>query len=157
MTEPSSPSAPGSLDPASVLAGDRGWIRALPRRLVADAHLAEDLVQDASLAALSRPEASAVGRSWIATVLRRALFERRGQGASRGARERATARPEALPSTLDMVERAEAQRDLVQAVLELDEPYRTTILWRFFEELPPRTIARRARVPVATVHSRIAR
>jgi protocatechuate 3,4-dioxygenase beta subunit len=56
-----------------------------------------------------------------------------------------------------MVERAAVQRDLVQAVLDLDEPYRTTILWRYFEELPPREIARRAGVPVATVHSRIAR
>lgn len=157
MTEPSSSPAPVSPEHASALAGNARWIRALARSLVADAHLADDLVQEASLAALSRPGGGAGSRSWLATVLRRGLFERRREGASREARERATARPEALPSTLDMVERAEAQRDLVQAVLELEEPYRTTILWRFFEELPPRVIAHRAGVPVATVHSRIAR
>jgi RNA polymerase sigma factor (sigma-70 family) len=149
-------SAQGSLDPAAELASNARWIRALARSLVADANLADDLVQDTFLAALRRGGGS-VTRPWLGTVLRRRLFERRREGATRTARERETARREALPSTLDMVERAAVQRDLVEAVLGLDEPYRTTILWRFFEDLPPRTIARRAGVPVATVQSRIVR
>ena len=43
------------------------------------------------------------------------------------------------------------------AVLTLAEPYRATVLLRFFEGLPPRLIAARLGVPVATVHSRLQR
>src|SRR6185503_10457102 len=96
-------------------------------------------------------------RAFFATTLRRRLFEHRRERSARVERERGSARREALPSTLEMVERAGIQRDLVQAVLELEEPYRTAILWRFFEELAPREIARRSGAPVATVHTRIQR
>src|SRR5687768_3275402 len=47
------------------------WIRALARSLVADAHLAEDLAQDACVAALERPPADAGNlRGWLAAVVR---------------------------------------------------------------------------------------
>ena len=161
MTDPTgTPSR--NLSRAAELASNARWIRSLARSLVADADLADDLVQDTLVAALRQdrgPSRHGEGesRSWLSTVLRRRFFERRREAASRAAREREAAHREALPSTLDMVERAAVQRDLVQAVLDLDEPYRTTILWRFFEDLPPRKIAKRAGVPVATVQSRITR
>ncbi len=143
------------------LVRETSWIRALAQSLVADTHLAEDLAQDAVAAALSAAHAQrGPVRSWrayLAASLRRRLFEHRREGAARAQREHRSARPEALPSTLAMVERAGLQRDLVQAVLELEEPCRSAILWRFFEELPPREIARRSRAPVATVNARIQR
>jgi len=143
---------------AADLAAHQRFVRALARNLVADAAAADDLAQDAWVAALAGgPRTGGSVRAWFATVLRRRAAETRRERASRDRREAISARGEALPSTLDMVERAAVQRDLVQAVLDLEEPYRTTILWRFFEELPPREIARRAGAPVATVHSRIAR
>ncbi|HEV8112764.1 MAG TPA: sigma-70 family RNA polymerase sigma factor [Planctomycetota bacterium] len=164
MTAPIPRSADPRLAGAEELSAQTRWLRALARTLVADGNLADDLVQDTWLAALRRPASSPEEgaqrgpvRAWLATVLRRRVAERRRESASRAARERSSARREELPSTLEMVERAAVQRDLVQAVLDLDEPYRTTILWRYFEELPPREIARRAGVPVATVYSRIAR
>ncbi len=154
MTEPRG-TPDRNLARAAELASNARWIRSLARSLVADLDLAEDLAQDTLVAALRHGESGS--RSWLATVLRRRFFEGRREAASRSARERDAARREDLPSTLEMVERAAVQRDLVQAVLELDEPYRTTILWRFFEDLPPRKIAQRAGVPVATVQSRITR
>ncbi len=142
----------------SSLAEDSRWVRALARRLVRDAASADDLAQDAWVAALQdRAVLGRLKRSWIAVVMRRRVFEQRRAEAARREREGRTARNEALPSTLDMVERAATQRDLVQAVLDLDEPYRSTILWRFFEDLSARAIARRAGVPVATVHTRLSR
>jgi RNA polymerase sigma factor (sigma-70 family) len=142
----------------SRLANDARWLRALARSLVADAASAEDLAQDTWLAALrSGALAGGIERSWFRVVLRRRLFETKRESAARLERESKASRPEELPSTLDLVERAASQRDLVQAVLELDEPYRSTILWRFFEDLPARAIARRANVPVATVHTRLSR
>lgn len=133
------------------------WIRALARSLVSDVHLADDLAQDTLVAALGHAGPVGAWRAFLATGLRRRMGERRRTDAARAAREQQAARREALPSTLAMVERAGVQRDLVQAVLELEEPYRTAILWRFFEELAPGEIARRSGAPVATVHTRIQR
>ena len=48
------------------------------------------------------------------------------------------------------------QRFIVDAVLELDEPYRTTILLRFFEELTPQQIARNTKSR-STVNTKSAR
>jgi hypothetical protein len=93
----------------------------------------------------------------LTTILRRKLYERRREQAARLDRERLSARGEALPSTVEIVERAAIHHDLVQAVLELDEPYRTTVLWRYFEELPARVIAERAGIPIATVRTRLCR
>ncbi len=143
-------------DPA-VLATEARWVRALARGLVVDDALADDLAQDAWVAALQRAEPVVAWRAWCASVVRRRLFERRREEAARAARERHGARGEALPSTVEMVERAATHQSLVEAVLALEEPYRTTVLWRYFEDLSPRAIAQRSGIPVATVHTRLAR
>ena len=46
---------------------------------------------------------------------------------------------------------------MVAAVLALAEPYRSAVLLRYYEELPPRAIARRLGVPVETVRTRVKR
>ena len=131
------------------------WARALARQLVADAATADDLVQDAWLAALVRPPLRGVPvRPWLARVLRNAARMSARTEARRSARERVAARDEALASTHELVELAARQRELVDALLKLDEPYRTTLLLRFFEALPPRRIAARLGVSVETVHTR---
>lgn len=140
----------------NVRSADTRWLRALATRLTADADLADDLAQDTWLRAASATEVPR-SRGWLAEVLRRRWHELHRAKAARDERERRSAMAEALPSTLDVVERAATQRELLQAVLELDEPYRTTLLWRYFEDLPPREIARRASISVATVHTRLAR
>ncbi len=133
-------------------------VRSLARRLVRDAAAADDLVQEALTAALGRPPLPA-GDPWryLTTSLRN-LARDRARGARRRAeRERLAARPEALGGAAEVAEAAERQRELVTAALELGEPYRTTILLRFFEDLPPRVIAERTGVPVATVKKRLER
>ncbi|MBI3846740.1 MAG: carboxypeptidase regulatory-like domain-containing protein, partial [Planctomycetes bacterium] len=62
-----------------------------------------------------------------------------------------------LPSTADVVEREALRREVVDAVLGLDEPYRTTLLLRFFEDEPASSIAKRLSIPVETVRTRIKR
>src|SRR5262249_21957009 len=52
---------------------------------------------------------------------------------------------------------AESARALVDLVLELEEPVRSTILLRYGEELAPRAIAERLGVPARTVESRLRR
>jgi RNA polymerase sigma-70 factor (ECF subfamily) len=134
------------------------WIRRLARELVHDRELAEDLVQETCVVALERsPREPARLRQWLAEVLRNVLRQRARAANRRKQREADAARAEALEPTDQLVERALLQRALVDAVLELEEPYRSTVLLRFFEELPPREIARRSGVPLATVMSRIQR
>jgi RNA polymerase sigma-70 factor (ECF subfamily) len=131
------------------------WARALARQLVADAATADDLVQDTWLAAMLRPPLRGVPvRPWLASALRNAARMSTRTDARRSARERVAARDEALASTHELVELAARQRELVDALLKLDEPYRTTLLLRFFEALPPRRIAARLGVSVETVHTR---
>ncbi len=142
----------------TALLSESRWLRALAQRLCSDADGAEDLVQDTWVAALERPpQEDGPVRGWLATVLRSKLGDRARGESRRAHREQSAARVEALASTADVVEKAATHRDVVQAVLDLDEPYRTTILLRYFESLPPRKIAARMNVPVATVDSRLVR
>lgn len=61
------------------------------------------------------------------------------------------------PSPAETVERLESQQLVVEVVLGLGEPYRETVLLRFFHDLTPAEIAARQGIPPATVRSRIAR
>jgi RNA polymerase sigma-70 factor (ECF subfamily) len=134
------------------------WVRALAHRLVADQALADDLAQDTCVAALEHPPAAAVhARGWLRAVLANFARQAGRGGARRRVREALAARPEAEAGALEVLARAAAHRELVDAVMALPEPFRTAILLRFFDELPPRRIARELGVPVATVHSRVQR
>jgi RNA polymerase sigma-70 factor (ECF subfamily) len=151
MSEPTRPS------PEALLAHS-GWVWRLARGLTADPHQAEDVVQQTWLAALtSGPDDPRRLRQWLATVVRN--FARRGHrgGARRTAREERHTRPARVPATDELVVRAEAHRLVVSAVLELEEPYKTAILMRYLDELPPRRIAAELDCPVRTVNTRIAR
>ena len=66
-------------------------------------------------------------------------------------------RVESSPSTLDLVAAAELQERLVRKVLSLAEPYRDTLLLRFYEGLSIRQIAKRVNAPIETVRSRLYR
>jgi hypothetical protein len=67
------------------------------------------------------------------------------------------ARHERTPPTDELAAQAELRQQLVQAVLDLHEPYRSTILLSFMEELSPSVIAARTGTCPATVRSRLKR
>lgn len=135
-----------------------GWIRSLALRLVRDAATADDLVQETLLAALERkPDADRPVRPWLGRVLRnRAALRRRGER-RRSEREERAARAETLPSSEELVERADQQRRVVEAVMGLGDPYRSILLLRYYEGLEPRDIARRQGRPAGTVRSQLQR
>ena len=154
MTPP--PSA-AELERTERLLAQSGWVRALARKLVRDPHRADDLAQEACLAAIRdgpRPEGL---RAWIAAVLRNLVREDTRSAAHRALRERASARPEATGSTLELLERLSVHQKVVDTVARLEEPYRSAILLRYFEGLTPSAIARRQGVPVSTVKTRLQR
>jgi RNA polymerase sigma factor (sigma-70 family) len=148
-----------ALDPASAerLLADARWLRSLARSLAGESG-ADDLVSETWLSAVRRPPRFWENlRPWLRTVARNLWLRERQREAQRREREARAARSDSQPSTADLVARATLRRSVVEAVLDLPEPYRSTILLRFFEELPPREVARRLGVPVATVRTRISR
>ncbi|MHC4340407.1 MAG: RNA polymerase sigma factor [Planctomycetota bacterium] len=134
------------------------FVRSVARSLVRDVHLADDLSQETWLAALRRPPRySGNMRGWLAGVTRNlSKLHFRGE-TRRRAREEARARPERVRDTSAVVERLDWERRIVEAVRDLDEPYRSTIVYRFFEQMEPAAIARRMEVPRKTVYTRIQR
>jgi RNA polymerase sigma factor (sigma-70 family) len=134
---------------------DGAWLRALARSVVADAAAADDVAQDAAVVALTRPprEAGAL-RGWLRRVVKNLATDRHRSAVRRGALEEACARREAGDDAADLVARWEIRRQVVDAVLALDEPYRATLLLRFFEGLDLADVAARQCVPLDTVKSR---
>lgn len=152
MTHPDSPV------PLDELLAHRAWVRRMAVALARNDAEADDLVQEAWLVALDkRPSSAASVRTWFATVLRRRLLNRRRADSRRASRETAAREPQTADDPADVVAHAELHRLVVESVLGLDEPYRTTVLLRFFEDLPPRAVAVRMGVPVETVRSRVQR
>ncbi|MEW6744691.1 MAG: sigma-70 family RNA polymerase sigma factor [Planctomycetota bacterium] len=143
---------------ADLLLAEAGFVRSLARRLVLDEHLADDVVQDTYAAALEHPPRHSTRlRAWLATITRHVAVSLQRHEVRRERREQVVAAPEAVPSAAETVEREALLRSVVDAVLALREPYRSAILSRYFEGLPPRKMAAREGVPVATVRSRVQR
>lgn len=137
---------------------ERPRLKALARRLLADEHGAEDVVQDAWIKALERPprQASSVG-AWMHEVVR-TLALKRSQGERRSReREERVARRELATGEDAVQDRLRTQREVLDAVLDLDEPLRSTVHARYFDELPPRVIARRQDISIDTVNDRLKR
>jgi len=135
------------------------WVRRLARTLVTGDERAADVAQETWLAALQRPPAHERNlRGWLTSVARNAARKlvRSESRRQRHETESAAGSGE-IPSAAAMVERAELQRRVVAAVLALDEPTRSTLLWRYFQDLTPSAIAGATKVPVATVKTRLKR
>ncbi len=144
--------------PVETLLGERAWVTALARSLVADEATADDLVQQTWLAAIrSPPRELGALRGWLARVVRNAASESHRRTVRRARHEQAAdvRRPEPAPE--QTVARAETHRSVVEAVMALEEPYRTAVLLRYFDGLAAAEVARRTGVPVETARTRIKR
>jgi RNA polymerase sigma-70 factor (ECF subfamily) len=147
MTEPSPGFEASDLDRRSA------WMRRLARGLLGDRAAADDVVQEA-WAKLG----AARGRAgYLAAVVRSLARRRQRSEWRRLARERDAARGEALPSADEIAARSELARLLAEAVERLEEPYRTTIVLRYYDDLCSAEIARQAGIPAATVRVRLKR
>jgi len=135
------------------------WLRALARALVRDSHDADDLAQETYAAALANPPtAGRPVRPWLAGVMRN-LARFRARGAGRRQRREQTAQkldqPAATPA--ELVERVQTQKLMADLVLRLDEPFRSTILLRYYEGYSAAQIARELDIPAGTVRWRLKR
>ena len=134
------------------------FVRRIARSLLDDSHLAEDVVQETWAVALSRPPRHLGNRrGWLAAVTRSLAF-RSLRGRRREAdRERRASGSEPLPSAAEVASRLETQKRVVEAVESLAEPYRSTIMFRYFDDLGPTEIASLQGLPVKTVKTRLHR
>ena len=133
-------------------------IRALARSLLRDDAEADDVVQEAYLAALRKPPSDDVPlHAWLVGVVRNLALKRRRTEARIARRQRAAARSEGTAPGTEVTERAEVHRELMRALMGMAQPYRTTLLLRYFDGLSLKAIAQRLDVPVATVGTHIHR
>lgn len=135
-----------------------GWLQALARRLCGDSPDADDMVQNAWVAALTHPPPrSGATRAWLAAVLGNFERQRARHEGARVWRERRAARNEELPSTDELLEWMEQQRLLVDLVTELSEPVRRAVILRYYEGLSSAEIARRVGEKAGTIRQRLKR
>ncbi|MEW6745993.1 MAG: sigma-70 family RNA polymerase sigma factor [Planctomycetota bacterium] len=124
--------------------------------LLRDQDVAEDVAQEACLASLTHPPPRRPV-PWLTTIARHlALDVRRGERRRRAREEKVGMRGSA-PSTIDVVERVESVRRIVEGVMRLPEPFRQTVFLRYYDDLEAREISDRLHVPLETVRSRLKR
>jgi len=140
------------------LLAERDWLADLVRRLVSDPGTADDIVQETCLTALRRPPGHRRGiRGWLATVARNLATDGHRRRAREDRRDRQAPADRSAPDTADVVARVEAEREIARLVLELPEPYRTTLLLRYWRGLGAAAIGRETGTPAGTVRSRLSR
>ncbi len=131
------------------------WLRRLAGRI--DGARAEDLAQEALLAALLAPAPRGRLRSYLAGILRNLARDARRREARRACREAQAAAPHGGRCPGEAAARAEAHERLGAAIRDLPEPYRTTVRLHFFEGLTLAEIARRESVKDSTARNRLRR
>jgi RNA polymerase sigma-70 factor (ECF subfamily) len=140
---------------AEELLADASWLRRLALRLANDRDDADDLVQDTWIAAWQRvPDADRPLRPWLTKVVRDIARMRRRAERRRASRESAI-EPTVGASPDELLAQLRLHRLLTDLVLELEEPFRSTILARFVEGRSAVDIARSAGIPDSTVRWRL--
>lgn len=135
----------------------QGWAMRIARRLVHEEAEAEDLVQRTWIAALRSPPQSETGaRAWIRKVILNLARERHRRQQARTRHEQLREAPETdQGDLLDHLSRTEVHRLLGERLMKLEEPYRTVVLQRFYEDLTSVEIAQRLGIPAGTVRWRL--
>nr|HEX4316712.1 sigma-70 family RNA polymerase sigma factor [Kofleriaceae bacterium] len=141
---------------AQHLLQDLAWLRGLATSLAGDRDDADDLAQEAWIAAWRRqPDAGRPMRGWLTKVVRDLAGMKRRGDRRRAARD-ATADDAQAPAAPDeLLAQVRLHRRLVDLVLELDEPYRSTIVARFVDGRTSAAIAESLGVPAGTVRKRL--
>jgi|GEM_PF-3133938 len=134
------------------------FLQTLARRLVTDEIQAADIEQQTWLAALEHPPAREKPvRAWLSTVARN--FVRRMHRSERRRVKHEHLAPKSKPTTSpdEIAEQEEIRRRLIDAVLQLKDPYRIAIVHRYYDGLQPKEIASRLDISVERVWTHLKR
>ena len=144
------------------LQANAAWVRRLADYLVREGGEADDLAQETLVAALHSPRPMQMPlTTWLGGILRnvaraRARSDRRRRALEHTAHDELAVSAGSAPlGPDDLLERMELHQLLGRMVLELDEPYRNTVLLRYYEGLSAADIAARTGVPAGTVRWRL--
>ena len=145
---------PRELDSNELLGHTRA-LRGLAKAMVGDEHAAQDVVQDAFVTAMEKPSKPgwSIGR-WLSGITRNHARDHVREERRRNLREQVAAKPDVAEGD-DSLVRVDLLQHLLVHVRGLEEPYRSTILLRFFDGLSPKAVATRQGVPYATVRTRL--
>ncbi|MBL8863743.1 MAG: sigma-70 family RNA polymerase sigma factor [Planctomycetes bacterium] len=133
-------------------------LRRFARHVARDEAAADDLVQDAWLAALSsRPGTVANLTTWLRGVVRNIARRNAARARVREHAERSAAAPEAGAAEHELSERASTYRALRDCFDTLREPSRTVLRMRYFDERSPAEIAAELGRPLETVRTQLQR
>lgn len=150
---------PGALE--AELIGQLGWVRRLAASLVRDGDAAADIAQEVARDwVVRRPAWAERGlglRRWLRRATRSRSVDHLRAERARRARECACATVPSVEDAQGVLDRLERQQRVAEAVASLPEPYRSTLLHRYLDELPTRTVAERTGVSEAAVRKRIER
>lgn len=131
------------------------FVQTLARALIRDLGAADDVAQEVWMQWLRRGAAAVEApRGWLQSSVRHLAANARRASERRTRHEALGARPEEPRSPAEELVHAELLHRVVDAVFALDEPYRATILARYFRGLEARELARQSGEPLATVRSR---
>ncbi len=153
---------PAPLD-ADVLLAHGAFVRAVARAALGGDSEVDDVVQDTWVAAWGRsPRKPGSLRAWLAGIVRRQAAQRlrsreRDRRRNRALQERGGVPSRAPVDPVAAAERVEIGHRLVEALLALPDHYRTAVTLRYYDELPPREIARSLGIPVETARTRVRR
>jgi RNA polymerase sigma-70 factor (ECF subfamily) len=138
------------------LLAQAGWLRRFAQALLHNADDAEDLTHDTLATALRQPPASA-GRAWLATVARNLAVDRLRGDARRLRREEAAWECDAgrVATPEELIGDAQIHRSVAETVANLAEPFRQTLVLRFYQGLSSAEIARKLREPEGTIRWRV--
>lgn len=145
--------------PSEDLLKHGAFVRGLSRRLTRNGADADDVEQDVWLAALKSPprKGHTSLRAWFSRVTKN-LVSRQGRSKTPVADETLTPRVEAgSRSTLESVAQQELIQRVIDCVVKLPEPYKTTVLLHFYEGLSVREIGEREGSTHAVVRHRLDR
>lgn len=140
------------------LMANADFVRNLARSLVYDEHHADDVTQEAWIVAMhNKPSKEKATRSWLYSVVRNISYKLLRSEGRRTLYEQAAPRPCETPSPEQILERKRIRVLLMKSVISLRDPYRSVIMLRFYENLPPREISRHLDIPVESVKTQIKR
>ena len=129
-------------------------MRSLAEALMADA--TDDIVQQTYFQVLTQGTGPVRHpRAWLGRIVRSIVSNMRRGRERRLYREHTVSVAELVPSSHELMEREERRSALVRAVDGLPDHLRAVVLLRFFENHPPRIVARELRVPVSVVKERL--
>ncbi|MCA8974090.1 MAG: sigma-70 family RNA polymerase sigma factor, partial [Planctomycetes bacterium] len=151
------PAEPAPAPEAMLAHGD--FVRTLVRSLLRSSDGEDDVVQQVMVRAWrSGPRQPGRLHAWLARVARNlAIDHLRAERRRRDGGQPLRPSGDPGPSVAEVLQREEERQRVVRAVLTLPQPYRSTVLLRYWDELSPTQIAERLGEPAATIRSRLKR